>query len=58
MLRQALKLLQQFCEHPALAAASDMAVAKHAELQDWKSLLQTRTLWLPPLQGDLAGLID
>ena len=58
MLRQTLKLLQQFCWHPALVAASDMAVAKHAELQDWKSLLQTRTLWLPVLQGDLAGLID
>ena len=58
MLRQALKLLQQFCEHPALEAASDMAVAKHAELQDWKSLLQTRTLWLPVLQGDLAPVSD
>jgi hypothetical protein len=35
-----------------------MVSAVHAELQDWKSLLQTRTLWLPALQGDLAGLID
>jgi hypothetical protein len=35
-----------------------MNVLEHAELQDWKSLLQTRTLWLPAPQGDLAGLID
>jgi hypothetical protein len=35
-----------------------MNVLVHAELQDWKSLLQTRTLWLPAPQSDLAGLID
>jgi hypothetical protein len=35
-----------------------MVVAVQAELQDWKSLLQTRTLWLEALQGDLVGLID
>jgi hypothetical protein len=59
MLRQALKLVQHLWVHPATSAcASDMVSAVHAELQDWKSLLQTRTLWLPALQGDLAGLID
>jgi hypothetical protein len=59
MLRQALKLLQHLCVHPVISTlASDMVAAVHAELQDWKSLLQTRTLWLPALQGDLAGLID
>jgi hypothetical protein len=35
-----------------------MTAAVHAELQDWKSSLQTRTLWLPALQGDFDGLID
>ena len=59
MLRQALNLVQHPCVHPNISApGSDMLNALHAELQDWKSLPQTRTLWLPALQGDLAGLID
>ena len=59
MLRQALNLVQHPCVHPATSApGSDTVAAVHAELQDWKSLVQTRTLWLPALQGDLAGLID
>jgi|SRR5918994_3099686 len=59
MLRQALKPVQHLCVHPLISApGSDMTAAVHAELQDWKSLLQTRTLWLPAPQGDLAGLID
>jgi hypothetical protein len=59
MLRQALNLVQHPCVHPVISAlGSDMVTAVHAELQDWKSSLQTRTLWLPALQGDLAGLID
>ena len=59
MLRQALNLVQHPCVHPVISAlGSDMIAALHAELQDWKSSLQTRTLWLPALQGDLAGLID
>ena len=59
MLRQALKLVQHLCVHPDKSApGSDMVVAVQAELQDWKSLLQTRTLWLPALQGDVVGLID
>jgi hypothetical protein len=59
MLRQALKLLQHLCVHPDISAlGSEMNTAEHAELQDWKSLVQTRTLWLPGPQGDLAGLID
>jgi hypothetical protein len=59
MLRQALKVVQHPCVHPVISALGlDTIAAEHAELQDWKSLLQTRTLWLPALQGDLAGLID
>jgi hypothetical protein len=59
MLRQALNLVQHPCVHPVISAlGSDTIAALHAELQDWKSSLQTRTLWLPALQGDLAGLID
>jgi hypothetical protein len=45
--------------HPVISALGlDTIAALHAELQDWKSSLQTRTLWLPALQGDLAGLSD
>jgi hypothetical protein len=59
MLRQALKLVQHLCVHPAISAVGSVkASALHAEPQDWKSLLQTRTLWLPAPQGDLAGLSD
>ena len=59
MLRQALNLVQHPCVHPVISAlGSDTVAAVHAELQDWKSSLQTRTLWLPALQADLAGLID
>ena len=59
MLRQALNLVQHPCVHPATSApGSDTVAAVHAELQDWKSLVQTRTLWLPVLQGDFAGRID
>jgi len=54
MLRQALKVVQHVCVHPVISALGlDTIAALHAELQDWKSLLQTRTLWLPALQGDL-----
>jgi hypothetical protein len=35
-----------------------MTTAVHAELHEVKSLLQTRTLWLPGLQSDGGGLID
>ena len=59
MLRQALKVVQHVCVHPVISALGlDTSAALHAELQDWKSLLQTRTLWLPALQGDCAGLSD
>ena len=59
MLRQTLNLVQHPCVHPVISAlGSDTVAAVHAELQDWKSSLQTRTLWLPALQGDLAGLSD
>src|SRR5262245_14556270 len=53
-LRQVLKLLQHLCEHPSKLAAADTLVAAHAELQDWKSFSQTRTLWLPAPQADLG----
>jgi hypothetical protein len=59
MLRQALNLVQHPCVHPVISALGlDEVTAVHPEAQDWKSSLQTRTLWLPVLQGDLAGLID
>jgi hypothetical protein len=59
MLRQAVNLVQHPCVHPFISALGlDEVTAVHPELQDWKSSLQTRTLWLPVLQGDLAGLID
>ena len=45
--------------HPDVSAVgSDIITAVHAELQELKSLLQTRTLWLPALQADFGGLID
>jgi hypothetical protein len=56
MLKQALRLIQHLCEHPSPLAAADKAIEKHAELQDWKSLLQTRMPW--SLQGDLAPVSD
>jgi hypothetical protein len=52
MLRQALKLVQHLCVHADVSAKADVTAAKHAELQDWKSLLQTRTLWLPAPQRE------
>jgi hypothetical protein len=59
MLRQALNLVQHPCWHPVISALeSDTSAAVHAELQDWKSLSQTRTLWLPALQTDGVGLVD
>jgi hypothetical protein len=45
--------------HPDVSAVgSDKITAVHAELQELKSSLQTRTLWLPALQADVGGLID
>jgi hypothetical protein len=52
-------VVQHVCVHPVISALGlDTIAALHAELQDWKSLLQTRTLWLPAPQGFCAGLID
>jgi hypothetical protein len=56
--RQALKLLQHRKLHPAISAEGSSAVAVHTLLQERKSSLHTRTLWLPGLQGDCAGLWD
>ena len=59
MLRHVLKLLQHLCVHPVMSAVGfDNTTAVHAELQDWKSLLQTRTLWLPVLHAEGGCLSD
>jgi hypothetical protein len=41
-----------------MSADGSSAVAVHTLLQERKSSLHTRTLWLPGLQGDCAGLWD
>lgn len=51
MLRHALKLLQHLRLQPAISADASKAVAVQTLLQDRKSSLQTRTLWLPAPQG-------
>jgi hypothetical protein len=58
MLRQALNWLQQRVLQPATSAVGSRAVAVHTLLQDWKSLLQTRTLWLPGPQTLGVGASD
>ena len=40
-----------------MLAAPPALAAEHAELQDWKSLVQTRTLWLPAPQADLGDVM-
>jgi hypothetical protein len=45
--------------HPDVSAVgSDKITAVHAELQELKSLLQTRTLWLPALHTLGVGASD
>ena len=56
--RQALKLVQHRKLHPAMSAEGSSAVAVHTLLQERKSSLHTRTLWLPAVQGDCVGLRD
>jgi hypothetical protein len=58
MLRQALNCVQQRRLQPAMSAVGSNAVAVQMLLQERKSSLQTRTLWLPGLQGDGEGLSD
>jgi hypothetical protein len=49
-----LNSVQHLRLQPAVSADGSNAVA----LQVRKSSLQTRTLWLPVVQGDFAGLCD
>jgi hypothetical protein len=58
MLRQALNWVQQRRRQPAMSAVASKAVAVQTLLQERKSSLQTRTLWLPGPQGDGEGLSD
>ena len=58
MLRHALNCVQHLRLQPAISADGSNAVAVHMLLQERKSSLQTRTLWLPAVQGDFAGLCD
>ena len=58
MLRQALNWVQHLKLQPAMSAEGSKAVAVQMLLQERKSSLQTRTLWLPVLHGDGVGLSD
>jgi hypothetical protein len=58
MLRQALNWLQHLKLQPAVSAEESNALALQTLPQERKSLLQTRTLWLPGLHGDLGGWSD
>jgi hypothetical protein len=58
MLRHALNWVQHRRLQPAMSAEGSSAVAVQMLLQERKSSLQTRTLWLPGPQGDSGGLID
>jgi hypothetical protein len=50
--------LQHRVLHPATSAEGSNAFALHMLLHEVKSLLQTRTLWLPALQADCVGRSD
>jgi hypothetical protein len=52
MLRHALNWVQHLRLQPAISAEESSAVAVHTLLQERKSSLQTRTLWLPVPQAD------
>jgi hypothetical protein len=52
MLRHALYRVQHFRLQPAMSVEASRARAVQTLLQDRKSSLQTRTLWLPVLQAD------
>ena len=55
MLRHALKLLQHLRPQPVKSKEASSVSAKQMLLQDRKSSLQTRTLWLPRPQGRWLG---
>jgi len=54
MLRHALNCVQHRKPQPAVSAEGSRAVAVQTLLQERKSSLQTRTLWLPGPHGDLS----
>jgi hypothetical protein len=56
--RQALNSVQHLRLQPAVSAEGSNAVALQVLLQERKSSLQTRTLWLPVEHGDFEGLCD
>lgn len=58
MLRQALNCVQQRKLQPAISVVGSKARAAQTLLQDRKSSLQTRTLWLPGPHGDSDGRSD
>jgi hypothetical protein len=53
-----LNSVQHLRLQPAVSAEGSSAVAVHVVLQERKSSLQTRTLWLPGEHGDFEGLSD
>lgn len=56
--RHALNMVQHLKLHPAMSALGSKAVAVQTLLQERKSSLHTRTLWLPALHGDGVGRSD
>ena len=50
--------MQHLRLQPAVSAEGSNAVALQVLLQERKSSLQTRTLWLPVEHGDFEGLWD
>jgi hypothetical protein len=53
-----LNSVQHLRLQPAVSAEGSNAVALQVLLQERKSSLQTRTLWLPVEHGDFEGLWD
>jgi hypothetical protein len=58
MLRHALNCVQHLRLQPAMSALTSRAVAVQMLLQERKSSLQTRMLWLPVLHGEGVGCSD
>jgi hypothetical protein len=54
-LKHALNWLQQRVVQPAMSAEVSKDRAAHTLLQERKSSLHTRTLWLPAPQGEGVG---
>jgi hypothetical protein len=58
MARQALNPVQHLRLQPAVSAEGSSAVAVQMLLQERKSSLHTRKLWLPAVQADWVGCSD